>query len=123
MGELGVALIAAGSAVAGSVVTGWFTRSAGQRQAAAAQHAGDRQADALLQTVRALSRHLQQPRQAREGLGEYLRRVREGVDKHLQERHLRWVHVHGHDHPGAPDEQMIAAMSECGMWRSVGLVE
>ncbi|MEU6672404.1 hypothetical protein [Streptomyces sp. NPDC046727] len=51
MGELGIALIAAGSALAGSIVTGWFTRSAGHRQAAAAQHAGDRQADALLQTV------------------------------------------------------------------------
>ncbi|MWA15439.1 hypothetical protein E5671_40735 [Streptomyces sp. BA2] len=46
-------MIAAGSAVAGSIVTGWFTRSAGQRQAAAARHAGDRQADALLATVQA----------------------------------------------------------------------
>jgi hypothetical protein len=53
MSEWGIVLIAAGSAVAGSVVTGWFTRSAGHRQAAAAQHAGDRQADALLATVQA----------------------------------------------------------------------
>lgn len=52
MSEWGVALIAAGSALAGSAATGWFTRSAGQRQAAAARHAGDRQADALLETVR-----------------------------------------------------------------------
>ncbi|AXK34952.1 hypothetical protein DVA86_22210 [Streptomyces armeniacus] len=52
MGEWGIALVAACSAVAGSLVTGWFTRSAGSRQAAAARHAGDRQADALLDTVR-----------------------------------------------------------------------
>ncbi|MET4922517.1 hypothetical protein P3L51_09180 [Streptomyces sp. PSRA5] len=52
MDEWGIALIAAGSALAGSLVTGWFARSAGMRQAEAAQHAGDRQADALLHTVR-----------------------------------------------------------------------
>jgi hypothetical protein len=52
MGEWGVALIAAGSALVGSLITGWFTGSAGTRQAAAARHAGDRQADALLETVR-----------------------------------------------------------------------
>ncbi|RBM12659.1 hypothetical protein [Streptomyces sp. PT12] len=52
MGEWGVALIAAGSALAGSLVTGWFSRAAGSRQAEAARHAGDRQADALLETVR-----------------------------------------------------------------------
>ncbi|MFC8826981.1 hypothetical protein ACFT9I_16765 [Streptomyces sp. NPDC057137] len=52
MNEWGIALIAAGSALAGSLVTGWFARSAGMRQAEAAQHAGDRQADALLHTVR-----------------------------------------------------------------------
>ncbi|GAA2426762.1 hypothetical protein GCM10010255_81430 [Streptomyces coeruleofuscus] len=46
-------MIASGSALAGSIVTGWFTRSAGHRQAAAAKHAGDRQADALLHTVQA----------------------------------------------------------------------
>ncbi|MFD9398355.1 hypothetical protein ACFWA4_05980 [Streptomyces sp. NPDC060011] len=51
MSEWGIALIAAGSAVAGSIVTGWYTRSAGLRQAEAAKHAGDRQADALLRTV------------------------------------------------------------------------
>src|SRR5690349_15328312 len=53
MSEWGAALIAAGSAVAGSIVTGWYTRSAGFRQADAAKHAGDRQADALLSTVQA----------------------------------------------------------------------
>lgn len=52
MSEWGVALIAACSAIAGSVVTGWYTRSAGIRQAAAARHAGERQADALLESVR-----------------------------------------------------------------------
>ncbi|MFF4574862.1 hypothetical protein [Streptomyces sp. NPDC001410] len=62
MSEWGVALIAAGSAIAGSVVTGWLTRSAGLRQAAAAQqagedqaaaarHAGEKQAEAVLKTV------------------------------------------------------------------------
>lgn len=53
MSEWGVALIAAGSAVAGSIATGWYTRNAGLRQAEAAKHAGNRQADALLDTVRA----------------------------------------------------------------------
>jgi hypothetical protein len=53
MDEWVVGVIAAGSAVAGSIVTGWFTRSAGTRQAEAARHAGDRQADALLATVQA----------------------------------------------------------------------
>ncbi|MFE7617674.1 hypothetical protein [Streptomyces sp. NPDC057496] len=52
MSELGIALIAAGSAITGGVATGWFTRSAGFRQAEAARQAGDRQADALLETVR-----------------------------------------------------------------------
>ncbi|CAL9499313.1 hypothetical protein SUDANB145_03384 [Streptomyces sp. enrichment culture] len=52
MSDWGIALIAAGSAIAGSVVTGWYSRSAGLRQAAAARHAGDRQADALLESVR-----------------------------------------------------------------------
>ncbi|MGW1616511.1 hypothetical protein ACWCQZ_45165 [Streptomyces sp. NPDC002285] len=62
MSDWGVALIAAGSAIAGSAVTGWLTRSAGLRQAAAARlageeqaaaarHAGERQADAVLKTV------------------------------------------------------------------------
>ncbi|MEU1599388.1 hypothetical protein ABZ468_42945 [Streptomyces sp. NPDC005708] len=53
MGDLGIALIAAGSALAGSALTGWFTVAAGRRQAEAARHAGDRQADAVLDTVRA----------------------------------------------------------------------
>ncbi|MFD8613324.1 hypothetical protein [Streptomyces sp. NPDC059631] len=52
MGEWGIALIAAGSAIVGSVVTGWYSRSAGVRQAEAARHAGDRQAEALLESVR-----------------------------------------------------------------------
>ncbi|QNP71067.1 hypothetical protein IAG44_17580 [Streptomyces roseirectus] len=52
MSEWGVALIAAGSALAGSLVTGWYARGAGLRQAEAARHAGDRQADALLESVR-----------------------------------------------------------------------
>ncbi|MBO0804081.1 MAG: hypothetical protein J2P25_13535 [Nocardiopsaceae bacterium] len=47
-----IALISACSALAGSVITGWFTRSAGARQAEAARYAGSRQADALLATVR-----------------------------------------------------------------------
>lgn len=52
MSEWGIALLAAGSALAGGLITGWFARSAGMRQADAARHAGDRQADALLETVR-----------------------------------------------------------------------
>ncbi|MFR9724343.1 hypothetical protein ACL02R_13400 [Streptomyces sp. MS19] len=52
MSEWAITLIASGSAIAGGIVTGWYTRSAGIRQAAAARHAGDRQADALLASVR-----------------------------------------------------------------------
>ncbi|MFB7915665.1 hypothetical protein [Streptomyces sp. NPDC056061] len=52
MSELGIALIAAGAAIVGSIATGWYTRSAGLRQAEAARRAGERQADALLETVR-----------------------------------------------------------------------
>ncbi|MFJ6661871.1 hypothetical protein ACIQNG_36810 [Streptomyces sp. NPDC091377] len=52
MAEWAVALVAAGAAIAGSVVTGWYTRSAGIRQAEAARHAGEQQAEALLESVR-----------------------------------------------------------------------
>lgn len=52
MSEWGIALIAAGAALGGSMITGWYARVAGGRQAEAARHAGDRQADALLDTVR-----------------------------------------------------------------------
>ncbi|MFB7654041.1 MULTISPECIES: hypothetical protein [unclassified Streptomyces] len=52
MGEWGIALLAAGAAIVGSVVTGWFSRGAGQRQAQAARDAADRQAEALLESVR-----------------------------------------------------------------------
>ncbi|UGQ13984.1 hypothetical protein LO772_10485 [Yinghuangia sp. ASG 101] len=52
MGELGTALIAAGAALMGGTITGWFAHRAGRQQAAAARHAGDRQADALLESVR-----------------------------------------------------------------------
>lgn len=52
MSAWGVALITAGSTLAGGVITGWFAHSAGRRQATAARHAGDRQADAVLETVR-----------------------------------------------------------------------
>ncbi len=51
MGDLGIALIAAGSALAGSGLTGLFTILAGRRQAAAAQYAGDKQATAVLVSV------------------------------------------------------------------------
>lgn len=52
MGELQIALIAAGSALAGSGLTGWFTALAGRRQAVAAEYAGEKQAEALILTVR-----------------------------------------------------------------------
>jgi hypothetical protein len=41
-----------GSPLAGSGLTGWFTARAGRRQAIAAEYAGDKQAEALLVTVR-----------------------------------------------------------------------
>ncbi|MFZ4160452.1 hypothetical protein ACOZDE_18775 [Streptomyces griseoincarnatus] len=52
MGDLQLALVAAGSALAGSALTGWFTVLAGRRQASAAKYAGDKQAEAVLLTVR-----------------------------------------------------------------------
>jgi hypothetical protein len=62
MGELSIALIAAGSALAGSALTGWFTIAAGRRQAAAARYAGDEQAQAVIDTV---NRTLDEQRVAR----------------------------------------------------------
>ncbi|MEU6925547.1 hypothetical protein [Streptomyces sp. NPDC046631] len=65
MSEWVSAAIGAGSAIVGGIATGWFTRNAGHRQADAAQHAGDRQADALLSTVQAtLDEQRAQSRQA-----------------------------------------------------------
>ncbi|MFE5710600.1 hypothetical protein ACFQ7J_07215 [Streptomyces sp. NPDC056501] len=53
MSEWGIALIAAGSAILGSSVTGFFAWKAGHRQAAAAETAGQAQAAALISTVQA----------------------------------------------------------------------
>lgn len=53
MNEWGIALIAGGSAILGSSVTGWFAWKAGHRQAAAAETAGHAQAAALISTVQA----------------------------------------------------------------------
>lgn len=53
MSEWGIALIAAGSAILGSIVTGFFAWKAGHRQAAAAEAAGRAQAGALISTVEA----------------------------------------------------------------------
>ncbi|WP_245833978.1 hypothetical protein [Streptomyces aidingensis] len=52
MGELGTALVAAGAAVFVGLTTGLLAFRAGMRQADAARHSGDRQADAVLETVR-----------------------------------------------------------------------
>ncbi|MFD5651012.1 hypothetical protein [Streptomyces sp. NPDC127039] len=52
MSDWGIALLAAGAAIVGSVVTGWYARGAGLRQAQAARDAADRQAEALLESVR-----------------------------------------------------------------------
>ncbi|XVV34974.1 hypothetical protein ACQPXT_13400 [Streptomyces sp. CA-100214] len=51
MGDLWIALIAAGAALAGSALTGWFTARAGRRQAVAAERAGEKQAEAVILTV------------------------------------------------------------------------
>ncbi|OKJ48656.1 hypothetical protein AMK27_38165 [Streptomyces sp. CB02009] len=53
MNEWGIALIAAGAAILGSAVTGFFAWKAGHRQAAAAETAGQAQAAALISTVQA----------------------------------------------------------------------
>ncbi|MFE7553583.1 hypothetical protein [Streptomyces gardneri] len=51
MSDWGIALIAAGSAIAGSIAAGYFAWKAGHRQAAAAEAAGQAQADALISSV------------------------------------------------------------------------
>lgn len=53
MSDWGIALIAAGAAILGSIVTGFFAWKAGHRQAAAAEAAGQAQAAALVSTVQA----------------------------------------------------------------------
>ncbi|MFD7980229.1 hypothetical protein [Streptomyces sp. NPDC059071] len=53
MSEWGIALIAAGAAILGSTVTGFFAWRAGHRQAAGAEAAGQSQAQALISTVQA----------------------------------------------------------------------
>ncbi|MCX4907721.1 hypothetical protein [Streptomyces sp. NBC_00878] len=71
MSDWGIALIAAGSAVAGSVVTGWYARSAGIRQAVAARHAGDRQADAMREQADALLESVRMTLRAESGHREF----------------------------------------------------
>ncbi|MFF8610889.1 hypothetical protein ACF06X_33825 [Streptomyces sp. NPDC015346] len=53
MSEWGIALIAAGSAILGSITTGFFAWKAGHRQAEGAEAAGQAQANALIATVQA----------------------------------------------------------------------
>lgn len=53
MSEWVVALIATGGAVLGSLITGRYAHTAGGRGADAAAYAGDRQADATLEVMRA----------------------------------------------------------------------
>ncbi|MFD8644758.1 hypothetical protein ACFV14_31175 [Streptomyces zaomyceticus] len=53
MSGWGIALIAAGSAILGSITSGFFAWKAGHRQAAAAETAGQAQAAALISTVQA----------------------------------------------------------------------
>ncbi|WP_189602121.1 hypothetical protein [Streptomyces lateritius] len=53
MSEWGIALIAAGSAILGSITTGFFALKAGHRQAEGAEKAGLAQANALIATVQA----------------------------------------------------------------------
>ncbi|MFD3991409.1 hypothetical protein [Streptomyces sp. NPDC058583] len=52
MSEWGIAILAAASAIAGSLVGGYFARGAGKRQASAAIAAAEHQVDALFSTVR-----------------------------------------------------------------------
>ncbi|WP_344904536.1 hypothetical protein [Actinomadura meridiana] len=73
MADWGVALIAAGSAFGGSMITGWYARVAGTRQAAAARHAGDRQADAMIETMRMTLEEQRAIRTAEERRQTYLR--------------------------------------------------
>lgn len=75
MSEWGIALIAAGSAILGSIVTGFFAWKAGHRQAAAAEAAGQAQAAALISTVQATldeQRHARALEQRRQVYLEFL---------------------------------------------------
>ncbi|MFE6813551.1 hypothetical protein [Streptomyces sp. NPDC057675] len=53
MNEWGIARIAAGAAILGSITTGFFAWRAGHRQAEGAEAAGQAQAQALIATVQA----------------------------------------------------------------------
>ena len=52
MSEWVIALITGGTAVVAGAVGGWFSRSSGVKQADAARHAAEQQAEALLESVR-----------------------------------------------------------------------
>ncbi|MFI6005717.1 hypothetical protein ACIA98_35885 [Streptomyces sp. NPDC051366] len=81
MSEWGIALIAAGSAVAGSIATDWFALTPGRRQAVAAEHAGNRQADALVATVQATLDEQRRTRTIEQRRHVYLELLSPGSDR------------------------------------------
>ncbi|MEU1281599.1 hypothetical protein [Streptomyces sp. NPDC005805] len=121
MNELMVAAVAAGAAVVASAVTGWFTRSAGERQAEAARRAGERQAEALLESVRvtlrgeATGRILEARRQTyTQFLGAAETRILtertgrgQAGDDALLERALGGVLLEGPDGPAAAAQDLV----------------
>ncbi|MFF6794324.1 hypothetical protein ACFY9C_35240 [Streptomyces filamentosus] len=79
MSEWGIALIAAGSAILGSITTGWFAWKAGHRQAAAAEAAGRAQASALVSTVQATLDEQRRARASDQRRQVYARLLTEGA--------------------------------------------
>ncbi|MFB6900763.1 hypothetical protein [Streptomyces hydrogenans] len=88
MSDWGIALIAAGSAILGSITTGFFAWKAGHRQAAAAEAAGNAQAGALISTVQATLDEQRRARAAEQRRQVYARLLTEGAalesDPHLE---------------------------------------
>ncbi|MFE5589197.1 hypothetical protein [Streptomyces sp. NPDC056549] len=88
MSEWGIALIAAGSAVLGSIVTGFFAWKAGHRQASAAEAAGQAQAAALISTVQATLDEQRRARVVEQRRQVYAQMLTEGTalesDPHLE---------------------------------------
>ncbi|SOE09024.1 hypothetical protein SAMN06272775_0102 [Streptomyces sp. 2323.1] len=150
MSDWGVALIAAGSAIAGSVVTGWLTRSAGFRQAAAAQLAGEeqaaaarlageQQAQAVLKTVQqtleaqARTQQLETKRevyvaflQAAQALVEDRKRAQGALDEALlaeAQRTYQVLRLEGPDNVTAHAQFLMQAIDDSLADRSVGVAE
>ncbi|TXS50155.1 hypothetical protein [Streptomyces sp. t39] len=106
MSELMAAVIGGGAAVIGGMVTGWFSRDAGHRQAAAAEAAGTRQAEALIATVQATLDEQRRVRRLDERRRAYTAfldatKLPDGTAESCREKYaamdaaLSWLHLEG----------------------------